>query len=308
MKIYDGFTSLIGNTPLVRLKRIENITNSKATILAKLEKANPGGSVKDRVAKHMLEKAIKNGEINKNTTIIEPTSGNTGIGLAAICAERGLKLILTMPETMSIERQKLLKAYGANVVLTAGSEGMSGAINKAKELLQSTKNSFIPSQFDNENNPKAHYEHTGPEIWQDTNGNVDIFVACVGTGGTLTGTSKFLKEKNSNIYIAAVEPLSSALLSGKPAGPHKIQGIGANFIPSILDQNIYNEVVCASDEQAMQYARYMAQKEGLLVGISSGAAVYAASCLAQREENAGKVIVTVLPDTGERYLSTELFD
>ncbi len=307
MKIYKNFSEMVGKTPLVHLEKTEKLTGASAKILAKVESRNPGGSVKDRIAKNMLEGAIKSGEIDENTTIIEPTSGNTGIGLAAICAQRGLKLVLTMPETMSIERQKLLKAYGAQLVLTEGAKGMSGAVEKAKELMQSTKNSFMPLQFENANNPKAHYETTAPEIFADTDGTVDIFVACVGTGGTLSGVGKYLKEKNSSIKVVAVEPLTSNLLSGGNVGPHRIQGIGANFIPEVLHKDIIDEVICASNEDAFQYARFLAKNEGLLVGISSGAAVYAAIMLAKREENAGKTIVTILPDTGERYLSTELF-
>ncbi len=308
MKIYRNITETIGSTPLVHLAKTEELISAQGTILAKIERGNPGGSIKDRAAKHMLEKALKTGEIDKNTTIIEPTSGNTGIGLAAICAFMGIKLILTMPATMSIERQKLLKAYGASLVLTEGAKGMAGAIEKAQELLKETKNSYMPMQFENKYNAEAHYLTTGPEIWADTDGKIDILAVCVGTGGTLTGVGKYLKEKNKDIKIVAIEPAKSPLLSGGKAGAHGIQGIGANFVPKILDTDLIDEVICVSDENAVSSAKAAAVQEGLLVGISSGAALWAAKELALRSENKGKVIVTVLPDTGERYISTVLFD
>lgn len=306
MKIYEKFTDLIGGTPLLKLSKYAD--DIDATILAKLEYFNPAGSAKDRVAKKMLSEAEKSGLINKETVIIEPTSGNTGIGLAAVAAARGYKVVLTMPESMSIERRKLLAAYGAELVLTDASKGMNGAIEKAEELAREIKNSFIPSQFTNTANPEAHYETTGPEIWNDTDGKVDIFVACVGTGGTLSGTGRYLKEKNPSIKVVAVEPKNSPLLSEGRAGTHKIQGIGANFVPDTLDKNIYDEIITVSDEDAMKTGRDIAIREGILVGISSGAAVYAAMEMAKRPENKGKIIVVILPDTGERYLSSEMFE
>ncbi len=308
MKIYENITKMIGNTPMLRLAKTEKLLETTAIILAKVEKNNPGASIKDRPAKYMLEKAIEAKEIDNNTTIIEPTSGNTGIGLAVICAYLDLKLILTMPETMSIERQQLLKAYGASVVLTQGAKGMAGAIEKAHELKSTIQNSFMPMQFENEFNAKAHFMQTGPEIWNDTDGKIDIFTACVGTGGTLTGVGKYLKQQNTNIKVVAIEPKKSPLLSGGSAGGHAIQGIGANFIPKILDTKIIDEVICVSDEDAFRNSRSAATQEGLLVGISSGAALCAVKQLALRSENAGKTIVTILPDTGERYISTELFN
>lgn len=308
MKIYNELTELIGNTPLVSLKNIEREYDVQANILAKVEFFNPGGSVKDRIAFAMLSQAKKEGLINDETVIIEPTSGNTGIGLASIGASMGLRVILTMPETMSVERRNLLKAYGAELVLTDGSTGMKGAIAKANELAESFENSFIPSQFDNTANVKMHYNTTGPEIYRDTEGTVDILVSGVGTGGTLTGTGSYLKEQNPNIKVVAVEPETSAILSGEKPGPHKIQGIGAGFIPSILDESLIDEIIRVSDQDAFETGRNIARKEGLLVGISSGAAVFAAIELAKRPENKGKNIVVILPDTGERYLSTLMFN
>lgn len=300
MKIYKNVTELIGKTPLMELKN--------GSILAKLEFFNPAGSIKDRAALEMILDAEKKGLLNPDSVVIEPTSGNTGIGLASICAARGYKIILTMPETMSSERRNLLKAYGAEIFLTDGKKGMNGAVEKAKELAKETKNSFIPSQFENPANPQAHINTTGPEIWEDTNGKIDVLVACVGTGGTITGTGKYLKSKNPNIKVIAVEPESSPLLSKGVFGPHKIQGIGANFVPEILDKEIYDEIICVSDENALKTGREIAQTEGILVGISSGAAIYAASEISKRPENKDKVIVAILPDTGERYLSTEMFN
>ena len=279
----------------------------KAQLLAKVEFFNPAGSVKDRIAKRMIEKAEEQGLLKKGATIIEPTSGNTGIGLASVCASKGYKAIFTMPETMSVERRNLLKAYGAKIVLTPGSQGMKGAIAKAKELQESTPNSLIPSQFTNLENPQAHYETTGPELWEQTDGEIDIFVAGVGTGGTISGTGKYLKEKNPNIKIVAVEPEGSPVLSQGKAGPHGIQGIGAGFVPDTLNTQIYDEIVTVTNENAYNTGRAIAQKEGLLVGISSGASVYAAIQLAKRPENEGKRIVALMPDTGERYLSTPMF-
>lgn len=308
MKIYTSITQLIGNTPLLELANFERENNLSAKILAKLEFFNPAGSIKDRVAKELIEDAEKNGHINKDTVIIEPTSGNTGIGLALVARTKGYKLILTMPETMSLERRNLLKAYGAELVLTDGSKGMAGAIAKANELKKKNKNSFIPSQFTNPSNPLAHYKTTGPEIFEDTDGKVDIFVAGVGTGGTLSGTGKYLKEKNPHIKIVAVEPKSSPLLSKGVAGPHGLQGIGANFIPDVLDKEIYDEIITVSDEDAYKTSKEISMCESFLSGISSGAAVYAAKELANRPENKGKTIVVILPDSGERYLSTGIFD
>ena len=307
MQIYDKITDLIGKTPLLELKNFEQENNIEAKIIAKLESFNPAGSAKDRVALAMIDDAEQNGLINKNTVIIEPTSGNTGIGLAMVAASRGYRVIFTMPDSMSIERRKLLKAYGAELVLTPASEGMQGAVEKANQLSKEIENSFIPSQFTNMANPKSHFDTTGPEIWDDTNGMVDIFVACVGTGGTLSGVGKYLKSKNPQIKVVAVEPAASPLLSKGIAAPHKIQGIGANFVPETLNKEIYDEVITVSDENAMETGKYLAQNEGLLVGISSGAAVCAAKELAQRDENKDKMIVVLLPDTGERYLSSEMF-
>lgn len=298
---------LIGGTPVLLAERFSKSMDLSAKIMAKLEYYNPAGSVKDRVALNMIETAEKEGKLKPGSVIIEPTSGNTGIGLAAIAAIKGYKLILTMPETMSVERRALLKAYGAQLVLTDGSLGMEGAIEKAEELSESCENSFMPSQFENPANPQAHYNSTGPEIWEQTGGLVDIFVACVGTGGTITGTGRYLKEKNPYVKVVAVEPEDSPVLSGGKAGPHKIQGIGAGFVPKILDSSVFDEILLASGENAMLYTREFAKTEGVLVGISSGAALWAAAELARREENKGKRIVVLLPDTGERYLSGELF-
>lgn len=307
MTIYKNVIELIGNTPVVELSNLEKEQGLKAQLLAKVEFFNPAGSVKDRIAKRMIEKAEEQGLLKKGATIIEPTSGNTGIGLASVCASKGYKAIFTMPETMSVERRNLLKAYGAKIVLTPGSQGMKGAIAKAKELQESTPNSLIPSQFTNLENPQAHYETTGPELWEQTDGEIDIFVAGVGTGGTISGTGKYLKEKNPNIKIVAVEPEGSPVLSQGKAGPHGIQGIGAGFVPDTLNTQIYDEIVTVTNENAYNTGRAIAQKEGLLVGISSGASVYAAIQLAKRPENEGKRIVALMPDTGERYLSTPMF-
>ncbi|NJE40958.1 cysteine synthase A [Faecalicoccus pleomorphus] len=307
MTIYKNVTELIGNTPVVELSNLEKEVGLKAQLLAKVEFFNPAGSVKDRIAKRMIEKAEEQGLLKKGATIIEPTSGNTGIGLASVCASKGYKAIFTMPETMSVERRNLLKAYGAKIVLTPGSQGMKGAIAKAKGLQESTPNSLIPSQFTNLENPQAHYETTGPELWEQTDGKIDIFVAGVGTGGTISGTGKYLKEKNPNIKIVAVEPEGSPVLSQGKAGPHGIQGIGAGFVPDTLNTQIYDEIITVTNENAYNTGRAIAQKEGLLVGISSGASVYAAIQLAKRPENEGKRIVALMPDTGERYLSTPMF-
>ena len=308
MKIYTSTEQLIGKTPLMELCNIEKKLNLSARLLAKLELFNPAGSVKDRVALSMIADAEKKGVIGENAVIIEPTSGNTGIGLASICAAKGYRAIFTMPETMSVERQMLLRAYGAEVVLTEGSKGMSGAIAKAEELAKEIPGSFIPGQFENPANPQAHFDTTGPEIWQDTDGEIDAFVACAGTGGTISGTGNYLKSKKPDIHIAVVEPADSPVLSGGKAGPHKIQGIGAGFVPAALDTSVYNEILTASTEESFDAARLMAKYEGLLVGISSGAALSAAIRLAQRPENAGKTVVVLLPDSGERYLSTPLFN
>lgn len=305
--IYTSADSLIGKTPLLELVHIEKKFNLNAKILAKLEYFNPAGSVKDRVAKAMLDDAEKKGILKSNSVIIEPTSGNTGIGLASVAAARGYKVIIVMPETMSEERRKLMKAYGAELVLTEGAKGMAGAIEKAQELAQKTPNAFILGQFDNPANAKAHRESTGPEIYADTDGNVDIFVAGVGTGGTLTGVGEYLKSKKAGVKIVAVEPASSPVLSLGKAGAHKIQGIGAGFVPKVLNTNIYDEIIAVSDENALETGRLMGKTEGFLAGISSGAAVYAAIELAKRPENAGKNIVALLPDNGERYLSTPMF-
>lgn len=305
--IYSSADLLIGHTPLLELSHIEKEFGLKAKIFAKLEYFNPAGSVKDRVAKAMLDEAEKSGKIKAGATIIEPTSGNTGIGLASVGVARGYKVIIVMPETMSVERRQIIKAYGAEIVLTDGSKGMKGAIAKAEEIHAATPGSFIPGQFVNPANPKAHYDSTGPEIWEDTDGKVDWFVAGVGTGGTVTGVGKFFKEKKSGVKIAAVEPASSPVLSTGVAGPHKIQGIGAGFVPDVLDKNVYDEVVRVANEDAFAYGKLVGRKEGVLVGISSGAALWAAVEIAKRPENDGKQIVVLFPDTGDRYLSTPLF-
>ena len=307
MKIYKKITDLIGNTPLLELTNQEKELNLEATILAKLEYFNPAGSVKDRVATAMIDDAEEKGLLKSGSVIIEPTSGNTGIGLAAVAASRGYRIILTMPETMSIERRNLLKAYGAELVLTDGAKGMKGAIEKAEELAKEIENNFIPGQFINPANPAIHKKTTGVEIWNDTEGKVDIFVAGVGTGGTISGVGEYLKSKNPNIKIVAVEPATSPVLSKGTAGAHKIQGIGAGFVPKTLNTSIYDEIIPVENEDAFQTGRNLARKEGLLVGISSGAAVYAAIELAKRPDNKGKVIVVLLPDVGERYLSTPMF-
>jgi len=306
-KIYKSIEELIGRTPLMELSNLEQKLELQATLLAKVEALNPGGSAKDRVAKRMVEDAEKAGILKAGATIIEPTSGNTGIGLAVMAAARGYRAIIVMPDSMSMERRLLMTAFGAELVLTEGAKGMSGAIAKAEELAREIPNSFIPGQFDNPSNPAAHYETTGPEIWADTDGKVDIFVAGIGTGGTITGTGKYLKEQNPDIKIIGVEPASSPLLTKGEAGPHGLQGIGANFVPSILDTEIYDEVITVTEEEAYEAGRMIARNEGLLVGISSGAALHAALELAKQPENAGKNIVVLLPDTGERYLSTPMF-
>lgn len=306
-KIYEKITELIGNTPLLKVGNYSKANELDATILVKLEYFNPAGSVKDRIALAMIEDAEKRGLLTADSVIIEPTSGNTGIGLAAVAASRGYKTILTMPETMSVERRNLLKAYGAQIVLTEGSKGMKGAVDKADELAKETPNSFIPGQFENPANPAIHRATTGPEIWNDTNRKVDIFVAGVGTGGTLTGVGEYLKEKNPNVKVVAVEPAKSPVLSKGTAGPHGIQGIGANFVPQILNTKIYDEIVTALESDAYAAAKALARTEGVLVGISSGAALHVATELAKRPENKGKTIVVLLPDTGDRYLSTPLF-
>ena len=306
-KIYNSVTELIGGTPLLKANRFIEVNNLEANIFVKLEYFNPAGSVKDRVAKAMIEKAEADGLLNKNSVIIEPTSGNTGIGLASFAAARGYRAILTMPETMSVERRNLLKAYGAEIVLTDGSKGMKGAIAKAEELAETTPNAFIPSQFTNPANPAAHKATTGPEIWNDLDGKVDIFLAGVGTGGTLTGVGEYLKEQNPDVKVFAIEPASSPVLSKGTAGPHKIQGIGAGFIPEILNTKIYDEVFPIENDDAFKYGRQFSQVEGILIGISAGAALAAAVQVAQKPENKGKNIVVLLPDTGDRYLSTDLF-
>ena len=307
MKIYRKITDTIGHTPLVELTNIEKKYNLQARIIAKVESFNPAGSVKDRIAKAMIEDAEQKGLINQDTVLVEPTSGNTGIGLSMVAASKGMRIILTMPETMSIERRNLLKAYGAELVLTEGSKGMKGAIAKAEELAREIPNAFIPSQFTNMANPKMHYMTTGPEIYQDSDGQVDFFVAGVGTGGTISGTGKYLKEKIPGLKVVAVEPETSPVLSKGTPGPHKIQGIGAGFVPDTLDTKIYDEIITISNEEAFEKGRESARTEGLLVGISSGAALAAAIKLAQRKENKNKTIVVLLPDTGERYLSTAMF-
>ena len=305
-EIKNGFLDLVGQTPLVRLNNLIKKEGLEADVLAKLEYFNPAGSVKDRIAKEMILDAMEKGLINENTTLIEPTSGNTGIGLSAVATALNLKIIITMPETMSVERRNLMKAYGAELVLTPGSEGMKGAIAKAKELASQIENSFIPGQFENPANPTAHYKTTGPEIYEQTEGKVDIFVAGVGTGGTISGIGKYLKEKNPEVKVVAVEPASSPVLSTGEGGAHKIQGIGAGFVPETLDTKIYDEIITVENEDAFATGKEMAKTEGILVGISSGAALYAAKELAKREENAGKTIVVLLPDGGDRYLSTPL--
>ena len=306
-KIYNSVAELIGKTPLVRLNRWETAQNTQAVLLAKLESFNPAGSIKDRAAKAMLDDADAKGLLQKDTVIIEPTSGNTGVALAALAAHRGLRLILTMPETMSVERRNLLKAYGAELVLTEGAKGMCGAIAKAEELMAQTSNAFMPMQFQNGANPAMHRATTGPEIWADTGGAVDIFVAGVGTGGTITGVGQYLKAQKPSVQVIAVEPESSPVLSGGTPAPHVIQGIGPGFVPDILDTVVYDEIKTVSNRDALTTGRVIAKTEGLLVGISSGAALYAATVIAKRTENAGKTIVVILPDTGERYLSTVMF-
>ncbi len=307
MRTFDKITDLIGNTPILKLNNYIALNELPANIYAKLEYFNPAGSVKDRIAKAMIDDAEAKGALKPGAVIIEPTSGNTGIGLAAVAASKGYRIILTMPETMSVERRNLLKAYGAELVLTDGAKGMKGAIAKAEELAQQIEGGFIPSQFTNSANPTAHFNTTGPEIWEDTDGKVDIFVAGVGTGGTVSGVGKYLKSKNPNVKVVAVEPAGSPVLSKGVAGPHKIQGIGAGFVPETLDTKIYDEIIAVENEDAFATGRTLARKEGLLVGISSGAAVYAASQLAKRPENKGKNIVVLLHDTGDRYLSTPMF-
>ena len=306
-KIYTSADQLIGGTPLLELKHIEAAEDLKATVLVKLEYFNPAGSVKDRVARAMIDDAEARGLLKPGATIIEPTSGNTGIGLCMVAAARGYDIIIVMPETMSMERRQLMKAYGAKLVLTEGAKGMKGAIAKADELAKEIENSFIPAQFDNPANPKAHYEATGPEIWQDTDGKVDIFVSGVGTGGTVTGVGKYLKEQNPAVKVVAVEPADSPVLSKGQPGPHKIQGIGAGFVPKVLDTQVYDEIITVTNDDAFATGRTIGLKEGVLVGISSGAAAWAAIQLAKRPENAGKTIVALLPDTGDRYLSTPPF-
>lgn len=306
-KIYQGASELIGGTPLVEFKNIEEELGLKVRLLAKLEYFNPAGSVKDRIARAMIEDAEKAGRLGPGSVIIEPTSGNTGIGLAAIAAAKGYRVILTMPETMSVERRNILKAYGAEIVLTDGAQGMKGAIAKADQLAEDIPGSFIPGQFVNPSNPKAHYETTGPEIWNDTDGQVDFFIAGVGTGGTLTGTGRYLKEKNPDVKVIALEPKTSPVLSAGHGGPHKIQGIGAGFVPDTLDTRVYDSVVTVSNEDAFETAKLIAKKEGVLVGISSGASLYGAIQIAKDPANEGKTVVAILPDSGDRYYSTPLF-
>ena len=306
-KIYNGAAALIGNTPLIELSNIMKKHNLEARLLAKLEYFNPSGSAKDRIAKEMIEDAEKNGRLKPGAVIIEPTSGNTGIGLAAIAAAKGYKLIIVLPETMSVERRNIIKAYGAEIVLTDGSKGMNGAIEKAKEIADNIEGSFIPGQFENPANPEAHRKTTGPEIWEDTDGQTDIFIAGVGTGGTITGAGGYLKEKNPDIQVIAVEPENSPVLSNSTAGAHKIQGIGAGFVPKILDTKIYDKIITISDEDAFNYSKELAKEEGILTGISSGAALCAAINTAKKEESKGKTIVVLLPDSGDRYYSTPLF-
>lgn len=305
--IYKGVSEIIGKTPLVEVTNVEKAHNVKARVLVKLEYRNPAGSVKDRAALYMIKDAEERGLLKTGSVIIEPTSGNTGIGLAALAATKGYRMILTMPETMSIERRNILRAYGAEIVLTPGGEGMKGAIDKAAELAKEIEGAFIPGQFDNEANARAHYETTGPEIWNDTDGEVDIFVAGVGTGGTITGTGRYLKEKNPKLKVVAVEPAASPVLSEGKAGAHKIQGIGANFVPSLLDTTIYDEIICIENEDAFTASKELTKREGILTGISSGAALHAGLELASRKENEGKTIVVLLPDSGDRYYSTPLF-
>lgn len=307
-KIYTSADQLIGGTPLLELKNIERDLNIHSEIIAKLEFLNPAGSIKDRVAKAMIDKAEKEGTLRPNSVIIEPTSGNTGIGLALVAATRGYRLIIVMPDNMSVERQKIMLAYGAELVLTEGKLGMKGAIEKAESLAHEIPDSFIAGQFTNPANPQAHYDTTGPEIWNDTDGKIDIFVSGVGTGGTISGTGKYLKSRNPDIKVVAVEPANSAVLSGQKSGAHGLQGIGAGFIPSVLDTSVYDEIITVKEEDAYMAGRVIGQKEGILVGISSGAALYAAILLAKRIENVGKRIVVLLPDTGDRYLSTPLFE
>lgn len=305
--IYTSAEQLIGRTPLLELSHIEKEYKLKAKIIAKLEYLNPAGSVKDRIAKAMIDEAENSGKLRTGSVIIEPTSGNTGIGLAAVAAARGYRIVIVMPETMSVERRQLMKAYGAELVLTDGSKGMKGAIEKAEELAKEIPNSFIPGQFDNKANAKAHFLTTGPEIWGDTEGEVDIFIAGVGTGGTLTGTGEYLKSKKPEVRVVALEPADSPVLSGGEAGPHKLQGIGANFVPAVLNTEVYDEIFCAESEDAFRAAKLLAKKEGILVGISAGAAFHAAITYAQKEENKGKTIVVLLPDSADRYYSTPLF-
>ncbi|MBO7736274.1 MAG: cysteine synthase A [Clostridia bacterium] len=305
MKIYQSVTELVGHTPLLWAKNYQSATGARGNLFAKLEYLNPTGSVKDRVAKEMIESAERSGKLQAGGTVIEPTSGNTGIGIAAIAVARGYRAIIVMPETMSIERRNLIKLYGAEVVLTEGSKGMSGAIEKANELQQSLKNAVVLGQFDNPANPEAHYRTTGVEIYEDLDGKVDVLVAGVGTGGTLTGTGRYLKEKNPNVKIVGVEPASSPVLTKGQGGAHQIQGIGAGFVPKVLDTGIYDEIIAVENERAFEHAKAFAKAEGILVGISAGAALYAATLLAQREENVGKNIVIILPDTGDRYLSVK---
>ena len=307
MAVYKGFTDIIGKTPLVEVTNIEKAHGLKAKVLVKLEYRNPAGSVKDRAAFYMIKEAEEKGLLKEGAVIIEPTSGNTGIGLAAIAASKGYRAIFTMPDTMSVERRNILKAYGAEIVLTEGAKGMKGAIAKAEELAKEIEGAYIPTQFDNPANAQAHYETTGPEIWEDTQGTVSLFVASVGTGGTITGTGRFLKEKNPSVKVVAVEPASSPVLSGGQPGAHKIQGIGAGFVPTVLDTGIYDEIITVENDLAFQASKELTKREGILTGISSGAALYAAVELAKRPENAGKTIVAILPDSGDRYYSTPLF-